>query len=351
MIINWLVRALVLLAFLTGSAWGQAPQGALVKVARAEMKSVAPVTLVPGTVVSRNDARLAAEVEGQLRSVAEIGDRFEQGQVVAQIDDTRLKLLHDELLADITRLEARVRFLESEEKRFSRLAESNLAAITQLEQTRSDRDVAIGDVAVARARLAQNEDQLSRTRIMAPFNGVLVERLKMPGERVGAGEMVVRLVDQERLEVVARAPLEYYGYTQVGQDLEVRAGQRTATAKVRTVVAVGDENTHQFELRLDLESGIFPVGQTLRVAVPYDLHREALIVPRDALVLRPEGQSVFVVNGENQAERIAVTTGVGAGDAIEVIGEISAGDQVVVRGNERLQPGQSVNIMNANGGL
>lgn len=346
MLINWLVRALILAAFLTGSAWGQDDQSALVRVAAAEMKRVAPVTLVPGTVISRSNARVAAEVEGRLIDVAEVGDTFEAGEIVARIDDTRLKLLKQELEADITRVEAQVRFLEGEAERFARLAESNLAATTQFESTRADRDVAIGDLAVARSRLAQMEDALSRTKIMAPFAGTVVERLKMPGENVSEGELVVRLVDQDNLEVVARAPLDYYSFTRPGQTLEVRAGSRVTDAQVRTVVAVGDENTHQFELRLALEGRQFPVGQTVRVAVPYDEVREALTVPRDALVLRPDGQAVFVVNGENQAKRVAVTTGVGAGNDIEVIGDIAAGDRVVVRGNERLQPGQSVNIMN-----
>jgi hypothetical protein len=116
---------------------------------------------------------------------------------------------------------------------------------------------------------------------------------------------------------------------------------------VRTVVAVGDENTHQFELRLDLQSRMFPVGQTLRVAVPNDEQREVLTVPRDALVLRPDGQSVFVVDSGNQAQRVEVTTGVGAGEDIEVFGDIAVGDQVIVRGNERLQPGQAVNIVDS----
>lgn len=347
MIINWLIRTLILMAFLVGSAWGQQAPAALVKVATAEIKRMAPVTLVPGTVIGRDDARLAAEVEGQLKEVAEVGQVFKEGEVVARIDDTRLNLLRQELLAEITRAEARVRFLEGEEKRFAKLAESNLAATTQLESTRSDRDVAIGDLAVARARLAQNADAVSRTRILAPFDGMVVERIKMPGERVSEGDDVLRLVDQNRLEVVARAPLEYFGYTRAGQLLEVRAGQRSALAEVRTVVAVGDADTHQFEIRLDLDAELFPVGQTLRVAVPYDEHRDVLTVPRDALVLRPDGQSVFVVDGENNARQVAVTTGVGAGEDIEVNGEISAGDQVIVRGNERIQPGQSVTIMDS----
>lgn len=346
MLINWLIRALILAAFLTGSAWGQDAESALVKVAAAELKRVAPVTLVPGTVISRNDAQLAAEVEGRLITVAEVGDTFEAGAVVARIDDTRLKLLRQELEAEITRVEARVRFLESEAKRFARLAESNLAATTQFESTRSDRDVALGDLEVARSRLAQNADSLDRTKLRAPFAGTVVGRLKMPGERVSEGDLVVRLVDQDRLEVVSRAPLEYYAFTRPGQLLEVRAGARSTTAEVRTVVAVGDEDTHQFELRLDLEGRMYPVGLTVRVAVPYDDLRDALTVPRDALVLRPDGQSVFVIDGENTAQRVAVTTGVGSGEDIEVFGDISPGDRVVVRGNERLQPGQSVSIIN-----
>ena len=347
MIINWLVRVMMLMAFLTGTAFGQGPPGAMVKVADAAVRDLAPITLVPGTVISRDDARLAAEVEGQLIEVAEVGDIVEAGDPVARIDDTRLTLLKQELTAEITRAEARVRFLESEEKRFATLAESNLAATTQLEATRSDRDVAIGDLAVARARLAQNADSLARTRVLAPFSGVVVERLSRPGERVARGDIVVRLVDQEHLEVVTRAPLEFYGYTTRGQSLELRAGERIATGTVRTVVAVGDENTHQFEVRLDLEAGVFPVGQTLRVAVPKDEGREVLAVPRDALVLRPSGASVFVVDDSNAAQRIEVTTGVGSGDYIEIFGDVSAGDRVITRGNERLQPGQTVTIIDS----
>jgi len=91
-------------------------------------------------------------------------------------------------------------------------------------------------------------------------------------------------------------------------------------ARVRTVVAVGDENTHQFELRLDIEPGLFPVGQTLRVAVPMDQMREVIAVPRDALVLRPEGITIFLVDEGGQAKQVSVTTGIGAGDLIEVLG-------------------------------
>jgi len=337
----------LLFMFMAGVVMAQSPPPANVVVALAKLQTIAPSTLVAGTVVSRNDANLAAEVEGRLVHVADVGTPVNTGDMIARIEDTFLRLLNDQLKAEVERAQARLRFLEGEEKRFARLAESNLAATTQLDETRSDRDVARGDLAVARARKAQNSDLLARTKILAPFGGVVVERLMTPGERGMEGEDVVRLVDQTNLEIIARAPLEYYSFVKLGQLLEVRAGSIIELASVRAVVAVGDENTHQFELRLDLEGSRFPVGQTLRVAVPQDDQREVLAVPRDALVLRSDGQNVFVIDKNNQAQKISVITGIGAGDSIEVSGTISPGDRVVIRGNERLQPGQTVNIMDS----
>ncbi len=317
---------------------------AIVKVELVVQQTLAAVSQVVGTVTSRNDARLSAEVEGRLINVADVGLHVVKGDALAKIEDTTLRLRQDELEAEITRAQARLRFLESEEKRFTKLAESNLAALTQLDQTRSDRDIARGDLQVARSRLAQNSDKLARTTIVAPFDGVVVERLMTPGERVSEGSDVVRLVDQVNLEVIARAPLENYPYVREGLNLELRAGKLISTGFVRTVVAVGDENTHQFEIRLDLVGSPFPVGQTVRVTVPVSEVKEVLTVPRDALVLRPEGITVFIIDANDQAQQVNVTTGIGAGDKIEIFGNVSPGDRVVTRGNERLQSGQSVNI-------
>lgn len=342
-----LLAAFFLAACLPGlaqTAYAQMNSAVPVRVAVATVKEIAPETRVPGTVVSRHDANLSAEVSGRLTQVSDVGSVVQEGEPLAIIEDTAIRLRKAELEAEVTRVQARLQFLESEERRFNQLAESNLAAKTQLEQIRSDRDVSRSDLAVARARLEQNADQLMRTRILAPFDGIVVERMMTPGERVDEGSEVVRLVDQQTLEIITRAPLSYFAYVKPGQPLMVSGGGVQAEATVRTVVAVGDEFTHQFEIRLDLEAGIFPVGQTLRVSVPVSHLREALTVPRDALVLRSNSTSIFLLTDENTARKEDVTLGVGQGDNIEVFGNVKAGDRVVIRGNERLQPGQSVTI-------
>ncbi|QOC22326.1 efflux RND transporter periplasmic adaptor subunit [Wenzhouxiangella sp. AB-CW3] len=314
-----------------------------VDLSEARMTTMAPTMQVAGTVVSRSDAFLSAEVDGRLIEVADIGSRVDAGDVVARIEDTSLKLRARELESEITRAEARLNFLEAELRRFERLAETNLAALSQIEQTRSERDVAGSDLAVVRARLDQVEDQIERTRITAPFPGVVAERAAQAGERVAAGTRVVRMVNPDSLEVVARAPLSYYRFVQPGDELAITVAGEILHAPLRTTVSVGGEARHVFELRLDLDAAL-PVGQTVRVTVPTADVREVLAVPRDALVLRGDGIAVFIVDEDNKARRIRVTTGIGEGEWIEVRGSIREGDRVVIRGNERLRAGQEVSV-------
>lgn len=339
-----MIAATLLAGALAGSAHAQFGGSPPVEVDAARVVTMAPTMQVAGTVVSRSDAVLSAEVDGRLIEVADVGTRAEQGDVLARIEDTGLQLRVRELEAEIRRVEARLSFLNAEVTRINRLGESNLAATTLIEQTRSDRDVAQSELEIARSRLAQTQDQLDRTRITAPFPGIVVRRLVQAGERVSVGSEVVRLVDPDRLEVVARAPLSFYRYVRPGDELALRLGQgELIAAPLRTVVSVGDEFNHVFELRLDLDERL-PVGQTVRVTIPTADVREVLAVPRDALVLRGDGTSVFIVDEDNKARRIRVATGIGSDDLIEVQGPIQSGDRVVVRGNERLRAGQDVEV-------
>ena len=97
---------------LPGLCWSQMGGPALVKVATAVVRDISPITMVPGTVVSRNDARLSAEVPGRLTSVADVGTMVNRGEPVAEIEDTSLRLQHAELQAQVTRAEARLQYLE-----------------------------------------------------------------------------------------------------------------------------------------------------------------------------------------------------------------------------------------------
>src|SRR5690606_35914604 len=204
---------------------------------------------------------------------------------------------------------------------------------------------AISDIAVARARLGQIELQLARTRVRAPFDGIVTERLLNAGEYTSPGDDVVRLVDPSELEGVARAPLASLSFVADGSELQFHSQRHVGTGVVRALVPFGDSRSHMFELRLSVPSSPWRVGENVRLSVPTGVPTEVLAVPRDALVLRREGASLFRIAEDGTAERIDVIPGVGAGELVAVSGEISAGDRVVVRGAERLRAGQPVNIL------
>ncbi len=321
----------------------QGPPPALVEVSEAIADEVASTTWVPGTVVSLNDARIAAEVSGRATWVAEVGEIVAAGSPLATIDDRELQLQLANNAADIKRLEAQLSYRRSQVERFERTTVNTAA--NQLDEARSQRDVVEQQLAAARIAREQIEHRLNRTKVSAPFGGHVVERLIQPGEYVSPGTEVARLVDTGHKEVRAQAPLSSTRYVSDGMRVTVRDDLGEAKNAVRTVIPVGDERSRLVEIRVALAQPEWVIGGPVQVALPTSESRPLVSIPRDALVLRGNETFVYRVSAEETAERVDVQTGIGLGQRVEVIGEILAGDRLVVRGGERLSPGQAVNVI------
>ncbi len=335
----------------TSSLVAQGFPPANVNVVKAEFRALSPVAWASGTVVSRNNSQIAAEVSGRLIDLAELGAKVKRGDVIARIDATSLSIQERENVASVQNAESKLDFLESEVKRKTALARRNLSAKTDLDQTISDRDVAKGDLAAAKARLAQTQQNLAYTKLKAPFDGIVAQRLSNQGEYVTSGTAIIRLVEVDNLEASVFAPLTAYQFLRQADALAVESAIGKGMAKIKTLVPVADTRSHLMEVRLDMSSFEWPVGLSVKAAVANGDTKKVLAVPRDALVLRREGTSVFRINSESKAEQVPVRVGIGAGEMIEVIGNLQPGDQIVIRGAERLMPGQSVQIKASNDSL
>ncbi|WP_444996655.1 efflux RND transporter periplasmic adaptor subunit [Aliikangiella sp. IMCC44359] len=322
-----------------------------VNVVNAETKLLAPVAWVSGTVVSRNNSQIASEVSGRLKMLAELGADVSKGEVIAQIDDQTLLIQKREDIASVQNAKSRLEFLESEVKRKTSLAKRNLSAITDLDETVSQRDVALGDLTGAEARLAKTVQQLEFTQLKAPFDGLVAQRLSNQGEYVSNGTPIIRLVEMDNLEASVFAPLTTYRFLKQTDSLAVSSELGKGIAKIKTLIPVAESRSHLMEIRLDMSTFDWPVGLNIKVAVANGDKKEALAVPRDALVLRREGTSVFRINGESKAEQVPVSVGVGVGEFVEIIGDIKPGDKIVIRGAERLRNGQAVQIKQSNQSL
>jgi len=345
------VRSLLLTIFAMGIGSVVMAQGAPeqppapVKVSRAQLREMSSVVYAPGTIVSRNDADIASEVSGRLVSVAEVGDFIEAGGLIAKVDDTFLKLELQNADAIIKRLEANLTYRNNQLERFENLARQQSASVGEMDEARSQRDMAEQDLVQARIAHDQIKYRLERTSVKAPFSGHIVERFRQGGEYISVGGEVARLVDTTNIEVQARAPMEVAAYVKAGLPVSVKDDKgREVNGEIRAIVPVGDERSRLIEVRITLDEQPWVIGGAVRVALPKSSPQEVVAVPRDALILRENVTYVYKLNDDGTVEQVSVVTGVGNGPLVEVRGNLEAGDEVVTLGGERLRPGQTVSI-------
>ena len=155
---------------------------------------------------------------------------------------------------------------------------------------------------------------------------------------------MARLVDIGAQEVRVRAPVDLARHLGAGTDVRVRSAGEEATYPVSALVPVGDEASRQLELRIAVQGLDIPVGTAVDVGLPSAETRTVVAVPRDAVVLRREGDFVMRVDTAGKAERVPVKTGAEVDGLVEVSGGVAAGDRLIVRGGERVEPGQSLDI-------
>jgi RND family efflux transporter MFP subunit len=319
----------------------------VVDVAPVMTTPLAPQVRAPGTVVSTMDASISAEVAGRLVMVAEIGDRVKQGEPVAVIDDHVLRLQRETDEATIRRQQANLDYMERQQARLSSLASQNNMAQAELDELRARREMVAQDVEAAKVQLARTEYDLSRARVLAPFDGVIAERRQASGEYTTAGKKVVRLVNTASLEISARAPIAVIRYNREGSAVQVIGDFGAAALPIRSLVKVGDMQSRLVEVRLQVGALDWVIGEPVEVVLASGPRKDVIAVPRDAIVLRKNGAYVFRVDDAKVAHKVSVVPGDASGELVAVSGELQAQDRVVVLGGERLRDGQTVSVREA----
>lgn len=344
---------------LTVQAQGAKDAGVAVSTSRAQLRDLAPNQWAAGKVVSRRDIRVSSQLNGLLEYVAEPGTRVKQGERLAELEATHWELQLRDAQSQVKQLQARLTYMDAQLQRLQTLAERNSTSRAALEEQQANREALAQQLVAAKTARDRSRFELSKTRINAPFDTLVVSRQLQAGEYVRTGDELLRALDMGQLEVEADIPLAALAFLQQGDTLALRSdlsgnrAQRESTTaviqgRVRQLVPVVDVGSRRVKLLLSLPQQVaagWIAGLPVQVAVPLQAAEETVAIPRDALILRGGSAFVFRVNDEGKAERLAVTTGRGDGDWIAIRGDVHHGDQVIVRGAERLQAGQTVKIL------
>ncbi len=325
------------------------PPPALVVTAPVEEGMVKPEVSLVGSVQARAESLVAAEVGGIARQVeARRGRAMKQGEVLAVLRDAELEEELESARAEVRLAGAEQQKALADLARAEDLVKKQVAPQEQLDAARRDAQVWEQRLAKAASEVRLLEDRFARQTVRAPFDGVVVEEHTEVGEWVPKGGPVARLADHATVLVRVPVPEQYVVEIAVGQAVPVRIdalGGREFRGTVHAIIPVGDPQARTFPVEVEVKNpqGQIRPGMTGRVALRLGEPRPERLVPKDALVPRGPRTLVYAVV-DGAAVEVAVEVVGYKGDRAAVRGPLPPGAPVIVRGNERVRPGQPVQV-------
>ncbi len=314
-----------------------------VSVLQLHARPFTDVIRLTGTVIADRSVMVAAEEGGIVRRViVDKGQRVVAGQPIVELDDELLLAQRDEAQAQMSltqQLWDRTRRLYDED---------GIGTENEYLQARYNAEQAQARLALVKARLA-------RTKIRAPFDGVLDARLVEAGSVVAPGSGVATVVDLSPLKVAAGVPERYAADVHKGARAVIlfSALGDTTSGRVDFVGASVHSGNRTFPIELTLDASATSIKPQMVADVVLERrHLEnVVVVPRQSLVRTETGFSAFVathVNGEEAvAEVRALILGPSAQDEVVVISGLSAQERLIILGQTQIAEGDHLRIVSS----
>ncbi|ROR29813.1 efflux RND transporter periplasmic adaptor subunit [Inmirania thermothiophila] len=323
-------KSLILLMALAG------PAAAALETATVVREPVAEERVMDAVVEAVNQATVAARTAGRVVEVLfDVDDYVPAGALIVRLDDTAHRAGLEAAQAQLAEARARVREAETEFGRVERLHRRGLVARAELDRARAALDAARARVMAAEAQVAAAEEALERTRIRAPYAGIVTRRMVEVGESVQPGTPLMAGLSLERLRVTAAVPQSLAERVRAGAAVRVRLpdGRTLAIPRERvTVFPYADPVTHTVRVRLALDPGVKDLYPGMLVKAAFTLGRvPRLLIPAQALVRRSEVQAVYVVDEAGGIHLRLVRVGRRLDDGrLEVLAGLAEGERVAL---------------------
>jgi HlyD family secretion protein len=317
----------------------------LVSVITPQMRDVAATVAVTGAISARNDMPIGPEGDGgRIAAVyVEAGDQVRAGQVLAQLDPSVVAsqvaaaaAARDELKAAVDSAEAEFKRAESARSAFS---------VEDLERRRTAAMTARARVNVAEAQLAEAQARLTRTRIVAPSDGIVLTRTAEVGQVAMPSGVLFRMARNGEIEMRAIVAEQDMPRLRTGQSARVYLSgvARAFAGHVWQVGAVIDPATRQGSVRIalpppqsDLRPGAFARGE-----IEVDRVRGA-VVPQTSVLADGAGNFVLAIGPGDELVRRAITVGGADRDGLLVSSGLIAGERIVAAAGAFLHQGERV---------
>lgn len=333
-----------------------------------------------GTLEARVSAIISPKISGLITQVlVDQGDRITKGQLLATLNDGELRQQVEIAKADIEATKAGLSRAAAEISsaaanatqarevygRDAELSEKEFISPEELGASRQQRDVAEAQLSRSRGAkveidrqvikgeetLRYTQERLADTKIVSPFDGLVVRRSRESGDIAVPGTEILQIISTDELWVSAWVDETAVDSLAVGQSARVvfrSEADESYGGTVTRMAPLADRETREFAVDVTVEKlpQTWAVGQRAEVYIQTDKKDQALLVPQRAIVWQ-NGKAGLFVNQAGHAEWRLVTLGLRGTDNVEVIEGLSAGDVVIWRGSSEATPlttGRAVSV-------
>jgi membrane fusion protein (multidrug efflux system) len=312
-----------------------------VETARVRASGMTDEFSVVGSLAGDSEITVVAEVSAVIKELPfREGEELARGDLIARLDDVQAR-------AEVQRAEALVQQRRTSFERVQAIVRENAGAPQDLDDAEANLAVAEADLSVAHSRLA-------KTRIEAPFRGVVGSRLVSVGTYVRAGEPITELAQLDRLRVNFTAPELYIGRLQVGALVQVRTTAYPNLVLQGTVDVIDPvldrvSRSAHIMARLDNADRKLRPGMSAEVSVVLAERPEALGVPGEAVFFQGQQAFVYTVAADSSVALAPVSLGSRGAELVEITSGLQSGQIVVRSGHQKLFPGARVAPVSSDG--
>jgi membrane fusion protein (multidrug efflux system) len=293
---------------------------------------------VTGSVLPNESLELKSEVSGKITSILfREGKQVRKGELLVQTND-------DEIEAQLEKQKYNRKLNEDNEFRQRKLLEKD--AISQEEY-----DNALNRFKTTEADIRLLETQLAKTKIQAPFDGVIGLRFVSEGAYISPSTIIATLYNISPAKIEFAVPSRYSSQVAPGKKIRftIENDLKLYDGEVYAIEPRIDPDTRTLKLRALAENkqGNLLPGQFVKVEVILGSISNALLVPTEAVIPEQAGKKVFILEN-GKAKEVFVETGIRTANSLEILTGLKANDTLLTTGILQLKPGMEVVISKLN---
>jgi membrane fusion protein, multidrug efflux system len=322
----------------------------------------APTTqdlLLPGSIMSWADASIYARTSGYVQHwYTDIGAHVKAGQTLAQIDAPELDAQLQQARADEATAQANYRFASSTAQRWQTMLQTQSVSEQDAQAKTSDAAAKLATLQAAQANVARLQELVSYQNVTAPFDGVITARNVQVGALVTAGGTpglatmpgeLFHISQTDRLRVYVDVPQDDASLvtsgTTVWLSTQQYPGRRFDATVARSSNVIDPvSRTLRVEVDVDNQDGALMPGAYAQVHLALTTASPALELPVSALLFRPDGVTVAVVDAHDKVQLRKVTIGRDFGTYVEIATGLAANERVIDNPGDAIASGQSVRV-------